>query len=152
MMKKVISLLLALVLSLGLFTGCNETTNKIASSVADAAMKELEVQVKAALEEHKLEVIEIKTAFGKLNNTADNQYFVSALVRTEKTDLIDASLAGLKYVFTDVGCIAETDSKIDCEHLVHKDLSYSRTDFSDGTYYTVYAYYDDITKFVPKNG
>ena len=152
MMKKVISLLLALVLSLGLFTGCNETTNKIASSVADAAMKELEVQVKAALEEHKLEVIEIKTAFGKLNDTADNQYFVSALVRTEKTDLIDASLAGLKYVFTDVGCVSETDSKIDSEYLVHKDLSYSRTDFSDGTYYTVYAYYDDITKFIPKNG
>lgn len=152
MMKKVISLLLALVLSLGLFTGCNETTNKIASSVADAAMKELEVQVKAALEEHKLEVIEIKTAFGKLNDTADNQYFVSALVRTEKTDLIDASLAGLKYVFTDVGCVSETDSKIDSEYLVHKDLSYSRTDFTDGTYYTVYAYYDDITKFIPKNG
>ena len=150
MMKKVISLLLALVLSLGLFTGCSETTGKIASSVAEAARKELEVQVKAALEEHKLEVIEIKTAFGKLNDTADNQYFVSALVRTEKTDLIDASLAGLKYVFTDVGCVSETDSKIDSEYLVHKDLSYSRTDFSDGTYYTVYAYYNDISKFVPK--
>ena len=152
MMKKVISLLLALVLSLGLFTGCSETTGKIASSVAEAARKELEVQVKAALEEHKLEVIEIKTAFGKLNDTADNQYFVSALVRTEKTDLIDASLAGLKYVFTDVGCVSETDSKIDSAHLVHKDLSYSHTDFTDGTYYTVYAYYDDITKFIPKNG
>ena len=151
-MKKVISLLLALVLSLGLFTGCNETTNKIASSVADAAMKELEVQVKAALEEHKLEVIEIKTAFGKLNDAADNQYFVAALVRAEKTDLIDASLAGLKYVFTDVGCIQETDSKIDSELLVHKNLTYSRTDFSDATYYTVYAYYNDITKFIPKNG
>jgi len=108
--------------------------------------------VKAALEEHKLEVIEIKTAFGKLNDTADNQYFIAALVRTEKTDLIDASLAGLKYVFTDTGCIAETDSSIDSEHLVHKDLSYQRTDFSDGTYYTVYAYYDDLAKFVPKNG
>ena len=152
MMKKVISLLLALVLSLGLFTGCNETTNKIASSVADAAMKELEVQVKAALEEHKLEVIEIKTAFGKLNDAADNQYFVAALIRAEKTDLIDASLAGLKYVFTDVGCFQETDSKIDSEHLVHKNLTYSRTDFSDATYYTVYAYYNDITKFIPKNG
>ena len=152
MMKKVISLLLALVLSLGLFTGCNETTNKIASSVADAAMKELEVQVKAALEEHKLEVIEIKTAFGKLNDTAEAQYFIAALVRTEKTDIIDASLAGLRKIFTDVSCMAETDSKIDSPHLIHKDLSYSRSDFADATYYTVYAYYDDLTKFVPKNG
>ena len=120
--------------------------------MAEAARKELEVQVKAALEENKLDVIEIKTAFGKLNDTADNQYFIAALVRTEKTDLIEASLKGLDMVFTDTGCIPETDSKIDCEHLVHKDLSYQREDFTDGTYFTVYAYYDDITKFVPKNG
>jgi outer membrane murein-binding lipoprotein Lpp len=151
-MKKFISLLLAAVLCVTVFAGCSETTNKIASSVAEAARKELEVQVKAALEENKLEVIEIKTAFGKLNDTADNQYFIAALVRTEKTDLIEASLKGLDMVFTDTGCIPETDSKIDCEHLIHKDLSYQREDFTDGTYFTVYAYYDDITKFVPKNG
>ena len=111
----------------------------------------MEVQVKAALEEHKLEVIEIKTAFGKLNDTADNQYFIAALVRTEKTDIIEASLSGLNKVFTDTGCLPETDSAIDSEHLVHKDLSYTRTDFSDGTYYTVYGYLDDLTKFVPKS-
>ena len=151
-MKRIIALLSAAVLCLGLFTGCSETTGKIASSVAEAARKELEVQVKAALEEHKLEVIEIKTAFGKLNDTADNQYFIAALVRTEKTDLIEASLKGLDIVFTETGCIPETDSQIDCDLLVHKDLSFSRTDFTDGTYYTVYAYYDDIAKFIPKNG
>ena len=151
-MRKIISVFLIAAICACMFAGCGETTGKIAASVAEAAREELEVQVKAALEEHKLEVIEIKTAFGKLNDTADNQYFIAALVRTEKTDLIDASLAGLKYVFTDTGCIAETDSSIDSEHLVHKDLSYQRTDFSDGTYYTVYAYYDDLAKFVPKNG
>ena len=151
-MKKFISLLLAAVLCVSVFAGCGETTGKIASSVAEAARKELEVQVKAALEEHKLEVIEIKTAFGKLNDTADNQYFIAALVRTEKTDLIEASLKGLNMVFTETGCIPETDSMIDSDLLVHKELSFQRSDFTDGTYYTVYAYYDDITKFVPKNG
>ena len=151
-MKKFISLLLAAVLCVTVFAGCSETTGKIASSVAEAARKELEVQVKAALEENKLEVIEIKTAIGKLNDTADNQYFIAALVRTEKTDLIEASLKALDMVFNDTGCIPENDSKIDCEHLAHKDLSYQREDFTDGTYFTVYAYYDDIAKFVPKNG
>ena len=150
-MKRIIAFLLAAMLCLGLFTGCSETTGKIASSVAEAARKELEVQVKAALEEHKLEVIEIKTAFGKLNDTADTQYFVAALVRTEKTDIIEASLSALNKVFTETGCLSETDSAIDSQLLVHKSLSYSRTDFSDGTYYTVYAYFDDLTKFVPKS-
>ena len=148
-MRKFLSLFLILALCASLLAGCGETTNKIASSVAQAAREELEVQVKAALEEHKLEVIEIKTAFGKLNDTAENQYFIAALVRTEKTDLIEASLAGLNMVFTDTGCIPETDSKIDSDYLVHKTLNYSRTDFSDGTYYTVYAYYDDLAKFIP---
>ena len=149
-MRKFISVILILALTACLFAGCSDTTNKIAASVAEAAREELEVQLKAALEEHKLEVIEIKTAFGKLNDTADSQYFIAALVRTENTDIIEASLTGLNYVFTDTGCIPETDSTIDSEHLVHKELSYARTDFSDGTYYTVYAYYDDLAKFVQK--
>ena len=150
-MRKLISVLLLIALTACLFAGCGETAGQIASSVADAAKKELEAQVKKTLEENKLEVIEIKTAFGKLNDTADTQYFVAALVRTEKTDIIEASLTALDKVFTETGCIPETDSAIDCKLLVHKDLSYSRTDFSDGTYYTVYAYFDDLTKFVPKS-
>ena len=69
-MKKFISLLLAAVLSVTLFTGCSETTGKIAASVAEAARKELEVQVKAALEENKLEVIE---AFEDAMNTPSTE-------------------------------------------------------------------------------
>ena len=150
-MRKFISVILIIALTACLFAGCSDTTNKIAASVLEAAREELEIQVKAALEEHKLEVIEIKTAYGKLNDTADNQYFIAALVRTGNTDIIEASLEGLNYVFTDTGCLPEADSAIDSEHLVHKNLSYSRTDFTDGTYYTVYAYRDDLTKFVPKS-
>ena len=149
-MRKIISLFLILVMTACLFAGCSDTASQIASSVAQAAREELEAQLKKTLEENKLEVIEIKTAFGKLNDTAEAQYFIAALVRTEKTDIIQASLSGLSKVFTDTGCIQETDSQIDSSHLVHKDLRYSRTDFSDGTYYTVYGYLDDLTKFIPK--
>ena len=150
-MRKIISLFLILVLTACLFAGCSDTANQIASSVAQAARDELESQVKKVLEENKLEVIEVKTAFGKLNDTAEAQLFVAALVRTEKTDIIEASLSGLNKLFTATGCKAETDSTIDSDLLVHKNLSYSRTDFSDGTYYTVYAYYDDLSKFVSKS-
>ena len=115
------------------------------------AHDELVAQVKLALEENKLEVIEVKTAYGKLNdNGSDMQFFVAALVRTEKTDIIEASLAAPSKVFTDTGILEETDSTIDSDHLVHKPLSYGHSNFSDGTYYTVYAYYNDLSKFVPK--
>lgn len=151
-MRKIISVFLIIALTACMFTGCGETVDKIADSVIQAAKDELVAQVKLALEENKLEVIEIKTGFGKLNDDgSDMQLFVAALVRTEKTDIIEASLAAPAKVFTDTGILPETDSAIDSEHLVHKDLSYARTDFSDGTYYTVYAYYDDLAKFIPES-
>ena len=107
-MRKIISLFLILVLTACLFAGCSDTANQIASSVAQAARDELEAQVKKVLEENKLEVIEVKTAFGKLNNTAEAQLFVAALVRTEKTDIIEASLSGLNKLFTATGCMKPT--------------------------------------------
>ena len=150
-MRKILSVFLIIALTACLFAGCGETVDKIADSVIQAAKDELVAQVKLALEENKLEVIEVKTAYGKLNNNgSDMQFFVAALVRAEKTDLIEASLAAPAKVFTDTGILPETDSSIDSNHLVHKTLSYGHGDFSDGTYYTVYAYYNDLSKFIPK--
>jgi hypothetical protein len=150
-MRKILSVFLIIALTACLFAGCGETVDKIADNVIQAAKDELVAQVKLALEENKLEVIEVKTAYGKLNdNGSDMQFFVAALVRTEKTDIIEASLVAPSKVFTDTGILAETDSSIDSTHLVHKTLSYDHSDFSDGTYYTVYAYYNDLSKFIPK--
>ena len=150
-MRRILSVFLIIALTACLFAGCGDTVDKIADSVIQAAKEELVAQVKLALEENKLEVIEVKTAFGKLNDDgSDMQLFVAALVRTEKTDIIQSSLVAPAKVFTDVGLFQETDSTIDSPLLVHKSLSYGHSDFSDGTYYTVYAYYNDISKFVPK--
>ena len=150
-MRRILSVFLIIALTACLFAGCGDTVDKIADSVIQAAKEELVAQVKLALEENKLEVIEVKTAYGKLNdNGSDMQFFVAALVRTEKTDIIEASLVAPSKVFTDTGILAETDSSIDSTHLVHKALSYGHSDFSDGTYYTVYAYYNDLSKFIPQ--
>ena len=152
-MRKIISVLLIIALTACVFSGCGDTVDKIADSVVQAARQELENQVKAVLEENKLEVIEVKTTFGKLNDKgSDLQFFVAALVRAEKTDLIQAALPSLQKAFSDCGMMAESDSNVDSAHLVHKSVTYSRSDFSGGNYYTVYAYYDDLTKFVSKNG
>ena len=85
-MRKSISLILIVALLACLFSGCGEKVNEIADSVKQAAMDELEAQVKATLEEHKLKVIELKTGFGKLNdNGGELQFFCAALIRTDST-------------------------------------------------------------------
>ena len=80
MNRKYISLVLALMLVLSLFTGC-EAVGQIAGSVADAAIAELETQIRAILEEYKMDVIELKTTAGKLNDgEGDIQFFCAVLV------------------------------------------------------------------------
>ena len=75
MNRKYISLILAAILLLTSLTGC-EVVSEIAGNVADAAMEELEAQVKETLETYKVEVVEIKTAVGKLNGSSgDIQFF-----------------------------------------------------------------------------
>ena len=80
MFKKICALILALGLLLAL-AGCGEVAGEIAGNVADAAMKELENQVKLTFEKYKVEVIEFKTAAGKISNASgDTQFFCAALI------------------------------------------------------------------------
>ena len=65
MMRKILAMLLTACMLLGV-TGC-AVVGDIAGNVADAAVKELENQLKATLAKHKVEVVEVKTAFGHLN-------------------------------------------------------------------------------------
>ena len=67
MIRKVVSLLLAVLMLGGILAGCN-MVNDIADSVVNAAKQELENQIKAKLEEQKVDAVELKTAFGKLND------------------------------------------------------------------------------------
>lgn len=153
MKYKVFSLLLAVALLAACLSGCGETVGEIAGNVADAAMKELETQVKKTLEENKLEVVEIKTVFGALNDEgSEHQFFCAALVRSEAQAIPQATAETLAKVFTDAGLLTQTTSKVDSPYLVHKDITFKHSDFSDGTYYVIFAYQSDLTANMPTIG
>lgn len=140
-MKRVLSATLCALLLMGCLAGCG-TVSEIAGNVADAAAKELENQLKATLEKHKVEVIEVKTATGNLN-TDDNmavQFFGAALIHCQSDTAAQKVAATLDALFEEAGSMPQTESAIESKYLVHKQLSYDHTDFSGGNYYTIYVY------------
>jgi type III secretory pathway lipoprotein EscJ len=140
MIRKVVSLILVAVLLCGAFAGCG-LVEEIADSVVAAAKQELENQIKAKLEEQKVDAVEMKTAFGKLNDEGgEYQFFGAVLVKTDSQMLPQAAADALAKLFTDAGLVAQTGSKVENAHLIHKDITYDHSDFTDGTYYTIYVY------------
>ena len=145
MFKKICALVLALGLLLAL-AGCGEVAGEIAGNVADAAMRELENQVKLTFEKYKVEVIEFKTAAGKISNASgDTQFFCAALI-TSDSDAIPMSIAeNLTKLFHDAGITVQTSGAIENSYLENKSLSYKFEGFGDGkTYYTVWCYTDRL--------
>ena len=151
-MKKFICVMLTVLLTLSLFAGCSETAGKIAGNVAEAAWKELENQIKLTLEENKLEVVELKTAFGALNGSGENQFFCAALIKSDATTFPQATADNLKKIFTDAGLTEQTSSQITNGYLEHKTSSFKHSDFSDGTYYVIFAYHEDLAANLPSIG
>ena len=146
MVRKFVSVILLFALSLCLFTGCSETVSEIAGNVADAAKTELENQVKAAIEKNKVEVIEMKTVYGKLNDDgSESQFFCGALVKSGSTNLPKAAADAVGMLVTEAGLLEQTGSKVESEHLVHKDLVFEHSDFSTGDYYVIFAYHKDLS-------
>ncbi len=144
-MKRILSLALCCVLALCALSGCGE----IAGNVADAAMEELENQVKSTLEENKLEVVEIKTAYGCLTGDGEHQFFLAALVRSQGEAVPQAAADALAKVFTDAGLAKQTESRIESQYLVEKTLEFDHSDFSGGDYYLIFAYQGDLTAGMP---
>lgn len=140
------ALVLVLALVLGL-CGCGEAVGEIASNVADAAVKELEVQVKKTLEKYKVDVIEIKSAVGKLNNDSDSelQFFCGVLVRSNSDSLPQSCASALGKLFEQAGVHGQTGSEVDSEYLVNKTITFKHTDFSAGDYYLIWAYTSSLT-------
>ena len=149
MNRKIFAAVLCALLVMTLFTGCSETAGKIAGNVAQAAMDELEKQIKQSLEENKLEVVEIKSAFGALNGSGESQFFCAALIKSDATVFPQAAADNLSKLFTDAGLMQQTGSQIQSGYLEHKDLSFKHSDFSDGTYYVIFAYHEDLTANLP---
>lgn len=116
-----------------------------------AAQKELENQVKKVLDEYKVEMVEVKTTFGKLNDEGSNwQFFCAALIRAENDALAKACLEALKSAFDQTGIQPQTGSKVEHPLLVHKQIEFRHSDYSDGTYYVIYGYNADMSIDLPE--
>ena len=152
MIRKISIFLLALVMALSMFSGCSETASEIAGNVADAAKAELEKQVKATLEKNKLDVIEMKTVFGKLNEDGSQQFFCAALIRSNATDIPRAAVDAIGKLVTEAGLLEQTGSKVESDLLIHKEIVFKHSDFSEGNYYVIYAYHEDLTVNMPTLG
>lgn len=151
MKRKFFSLLLSALLLMGLLAGCSEVVSDIAGNVAQAARDELVNQIKLNLEKHKVDVIEMKTAAGKLNDEGGElQFFCAALVRSDSDAVPNAVASAMDKLFEEAAVGVQTESKISSPHLVHKELTFDFADFEDGsTYYIIYFYSSDMSIQLP---
>ena len=148
-MKKLLAVLLAVVMLC--LPGCG-VVGDIAGSVANAAVKELETQVKQAMQNYQVDVVEVKTAMGNLNTNdpSAKQLFCVVLVKVNSESGLNACVSARDAIFEEAGSMVQTGSKVEHKYLVHKQLEYKFSDFSgDQTYYTVYAYSSDISLKLP---
>ena len=145
-MKRIISLLLAAVL-LFTVTGCSDVVSDIAGNVTDVALKELESQIRKAVAEYKVDIVEIKSTVGNLNDTSDSdtQFFCGVLVRSNSDAIPQSICDGLDGIFDRSGMCKQTESAIKSEYLTNKTLSFNRTDFSSGDYYLLWVYSPSLT-------
>ncbi len=152
MKRKMISMLLAAAMLCLMACGCS-VVGDIAGNVADAAAAELENQLKGTLEKHKVEVVELKTAFGQLNGEDEKalQFFCAALIKCASVTAAENCAKALDVVFEKAGSMTQSGSRVESEYLVHKTVAYDHTDFSGGNYYTVYVYNSSLTGDLFKN-
>ena len=156
MFKKLLALICALVLIFAC-SGCNEVAGEIAGNVADAAKAELEKQIKATFETYKVEILDMKTAVGKLGGSSEElQFFAAVLVQSDSDAVPQSAADTLGKLFHDAGIQIQTGTDIENFYLEHKDLAYKDGIMVDGkTYYTVWCYTDrlptleDLKNLVP---
>ena len=149
MKYRILSLVLVAVMALSL-CGCGDTVGNIAGSVMDAAGKELQNQVTQLLENNKLEVVEVKTAFGQLNDEGSKyQFFVAALVRSNGTAVPQSTADTLAKLFTDGGLSVQSQPDFRNDYLIHKSITFKHSDFSEENYYVIWGYAADLTAKLP---
>ena len=145
MRYRIIALVLVLAFAL---CGCSEVVSDIAGNVADAAAKELENQVRKTVEEYKVEVVEVKSAFGKLDPAveSDQQFFCGVLVRSNSDAIPQSVAVTLGGIFEEAGCQPWHKSEIDNDHLVNKKISFKHSDFGSGDYFMIWGYTTSLTQ------
>ena len=145
MFKKFLSFVLVFGLLLGL-AGCGDVAGEIAGNVAEAAKKELENQIKLTFEKYKIEILDMKTAVGKLNgDSSDVQFFCAVLVQSDSDALPKSAADTLSKLFHDAGVSVQTGAAIESAYLEHKSLAFKYDSFdSEKAYYTVWFYTDRL--------
>jgi len=149
-MRKRICIFLVLVLLI-LLAGCS-AAGEIVDKVAQAAMEELKVQLQTTFEKNKIEVLQVKTAVGKLNDEGGKlQLFFGFLVRSENPQQIQNVTEAMKKMFPQAGCAPQTGTAIESPHLVHKELSFDAGKLADpSNCYLVYLYIPEFAADLPK--
>ena len=143
MFKKFMALVLALLMAASL-AGCGEVAGEIAGNVAEAAKKELENQIKQTFETYKIEILDMKSAVGKLNGeSGDLQFFCAVLVQSDSPAVPQSAADTLSKLFHDAGISVQTGSKVENAYLEHKELTFKQE--GDGkTHYCVWFYTDRL--------
>ena len=149
-MRKIIAFALIAACIMGLFAGCGDVVSEVADSVLTAAKAELEKQIQAKVQEYKVTVLETKTVFGDLNG-GKYQFYCAFLVQTDSESSASDCAEGLGKVFENSGFVKQTESKVQSDKLVNKEITYDNADFTADNYYTVYVYVEDVTKVVDLN-
>jgi hypothetical protein len=151
-MKKLVALFVACACVLCLFSGCSDMS-EIADNVLEAAREELLEQIQAKVEEYKVNIIETKTAVGKLNDQGGQyQFFCALLIQTNAESSAEDCAEAVAALAGKAAYMPQTGSQVVSEYLVHKTITYDQTDFSAGNYYTVYVYVEDLVNVVFPNG
>lgn len=147
-MKSRFTLLLLIAALVITLCGCSDVVNDIAGNVADAALKELEVQIRNTVKEYKVDIIEVKSAVGKLNNSSESdlQFFCGVLVRSNSDALPQSGSSALGKLFEQSGITSQTDSVIENDLLTNKSISFKHTDFSSNDYYMLWVYSPSLTQ------
>jgi hypothetical protein len=127
--------------------------SEIADNVLEAAREELLEQIQAKVEEYKVNIIETKTAVGKLNDQGGQyQFFCALLIQTNAESSAKDCAEAVAALTGKASYMPQTGSQVVSEYLVHKTITYDQTDFSAGNYYTVYVYVEDLVNVVFPNG
>ena len=140
-MKKFVILLVVVLLVLVAIFGYDRVSTAV-KDTAETVKTEMEKKIQETLEPYKVEMVEMKTAAGNLNggNFLTVQFFGAILIRTQTEEYAQTCAQALEKVFQETGYMVQTEQKITHEFLKNKELSYDFSEFSDGTYYTIYVY------------
>lgn len=151
-MKRSLFALLLIAVIVFSIRGCGKL-GQIFGKVTNAAVKELKNQVQELLEDKQLDVVEIKTAYGKLNEEGSKyQFFIAALVRADSESVLQSTANTIGKLFSEAGFNTQSESRLDNGYLLHKDITFAQADFSEGNYYVIWAYAADLSIDLPDLG